>query len=327
MSRYVFSLTAFVCLVAFGGCASDPLPSWEDGATRERIVRFVESASNPRADGFIPREDRIAVFDNDGTLWVEKPLYIQLQFAMDRVFDLASEHPEWRRTDPFRAVLEGDIAALSTFEKAEILELMMATHAGMTTSEFSAIVEDWVSVARDRDTGTPYLALAYEPMLEMLDYLRAHGFQTYIVSGGGVEFMRVFAEELYGVPPSQVVGSRVKTEYVVDDGMPALRRVAELEFVDDGPGKPVGIYERIGRRPVLAFGNSDGDFEMLEWVTAGDGPRLGVLIHHTDGVREHAYDRNSSVGRLDRGLNEAGNRGWILVDMAGDWKEVFAGAP
>ncbi len=300
----------------------DPLPSWNDGAARTTIVEFVERVTNPQGPDFVPEAERIAVFDNDGCLWSEKPAYFQLLFIVDRVRALAPDHPEWASTQPFQAVLEGDMEALAASGEHGILELVMATHAGMTTAEFEAIAADWMATARHPTTGRPYTEMVFQPMLELLDYLRANGFKTFIVSGGGIEFMRPWTEMVYGIPPEQVVGSSIKTAYEVRDGEPVLVRKPELDFIDDKAGKPVGINSHIGRRPIAAFGNSDGDFQMLEWTTAGDGARLGVLVHHTDADREWAYDRDSHVGRLDRGLDEAADRGWVVIDMKNDWNTI-----
>jgi len=302
---------------------ADPLPSWNDGATKAAIVDFVHRVSDSTSSAFVPEAERIAVFDNDGTLWSERPVYFQLLFAIDRVKAMASDHPEWADTQPFKAVLDGDMEALAAAGEHGLLELVMATHAGMTTEEFEAVATDWLATARHPTTGKPYTEMVYQPMLELLDYLRANGFKTYIVSGGGIEFMRPWTEEVYGIPPEQVVGSSIKTVYEVRDGVPVIVRQPELDFIDDKAGKPVGIHRHIGRRPIAAFGNSDGDFQMLEWTTTGDGARLGVLIHHTDADREWAYDRDSHVGRLDRGLDEARSRGWVVVDMRDDWGTVF----
>jgi phosphoglycolate phosphatase-like HAD superfamily hydrolase len=300
----------------------DALPSWNEGEARSAIVDFVNRVTDPQSPDFVPQPERIAVFDNDGTLWSEQPAYFQLFFAMDRVRALAPEHPEWKDLQPFKAVLDGDMAALAAAGGHGILELVMATHAGMTTAEFEAVVTDWLATARHPTTGKPYTEMIYRPMLELLDHLRANGFKTFIVSGGGIEFMRPWTEAVYGIPPEQVVGSSIKTTFEVRDGEPVIVRLPEMNFIDDKEGKPVGIHRHIGRRPIAAFGNSDGDFQMLEWTTAGDGARLGVLIHHTDAEREWAYDRDSHVGRLNRGLDEADRRGWIVVDMNDDWKEV-----
>ncbi len=305
--------------------AADQLSSWNDGPAKQRIVEFVNRVTDPASPDFVPEPERIATFDNDGTLWAERPVYFQLLFAIDRVKEMAPEHPEWKTTQPFQAVLEDDMKALAASGEHGILELVMATHAGMTTAEFEAVAGEWIATARHPTTGKPYTEMVYQPMLELLDYLRANGFKTYIVSGGGIEFMRPWTEAVYGISPEQVVGSSIKTAYEVRDGQPVLVREAELDFIDDKAGKPVGINSHIGRRPIMAFGNSDGDFQMLEWTTAGDGARFGGLIHHTDGEREWAYDRDSHIGRLDRGLDEAADRGWLVVDMKEDWKTVFPG--
>ena len=302
--------------------AGDPLPSWNDGAAKKSVVAFVEKVTRPDSPDFVPAPERIAVFDNDGTLWSEQPLYFQALFAFDRVRAMAPEHPEWKEREPFASVLRGDTqAALAGGEKA-LLELVMATHAGLSTEEFARIVREWLASAKHPTTGKPFPAMVYQPMLELLAYLRANGFKPFIVSGGGIEFMRVFAERVYGVPPEQVVGSSIVTKYE-GGSAPRLVRQPELEFVDDKEGKPVGIHKHIGRRPVMAFGNSDGDFQMLEWTTAGTGPRFGLLVHHDDGEREWAYDRESHVGQLARGLDEAPRRGWTVVSMKSDWKTIY----
>ncbi len=303
---------------------ADPLPSWNDGPAKRSIMTFVGRVTREGPD-FVPSARRIAVFDNDGTLWVEQPIYAQLAFALDRVRALAPQHPEWRAAQPFKAILEGDTSGfLATGEKGA-LELIMATHAGMTTTQFAATVADWLASARDGRFHRPYTELTYQPMLELLRFLRASGFKTFIVTGGGVEFVRVFSERVYAIPPEQVIGSSIVTRFVMEpDGKPVLEREARINFIDDGPGKPVGINQFIGRRPILAFGNSDGDREMLEWTSAGDAPSLVGLVHHTDAAREWAYDRRSGVGRLDKALNEANRKGWLVVDMKRDWWEIFA---
>ena len=320
--------TLFVALAAFASATwaqpADPLPSWSDGAAKARIVGFVQAVTDAAGKNHVAPSDRIAVFDNDGALWSEQPMYVQLAFALDRVKALAPQHPEWRDRQPFKAALEGDTKALAESGEHGLLELVMATHAGSTTEEFAAIVADWLATARHPRFGRPYTALVYQPMLELLAYLRANGFKTFIVSGGGIEFMRPWAEQVYGVPPEQVVGSSIRTKYEVRDGRPALVRLPEIDFIDDKAGKPVGIQRHIGRRPILAFGNSDGDFQMLEWTTSGAGARLGLIVHHDDGDREYAYDRRSAMGRLDKGLDEAAQRGWVVVSMKDDWKRVFA---
>ncbi len=307
--------------------AADPLPSWNDGAAKRTILAFVDEVTTAGSPRFVPAPERIAVFDNDGTLWGEQPLYFQLAFALDRIQALAPQHPEWNDREPFRSVLAHDVkGALAGGEKA-LLELVVAAHAGNTTEEFEAIVRRWLATARHPKSGLPYTEMVYRPMLELLDHLRGRGFKTFIVSGGGIEFLRAFAEPVYGVPPEQVVGSSVATRYEVRNGRPVLARLPEIDFIDDGAGKPVGIQRHIGRRPILAFGNSDGDFEMLEWTTSGPGPRLGLILHHDDAGREVAYDRDSHIGRLARALDEAPARGWTVVSMKGDWKVVRGGRP
>jgi phosphoglycolate phosphatase-like HAD superfamily hydrolase len=307
--------------------AADPLPSWNQGPSKEALVGFVAKVTKKGGPDYVPPSERIAVFDNDGTLWSEQPMYVQLAFALDRVRQLAPEHPEWKVTPPFKAVLEGDEAALQASDMHGLVELIMASHAGMTTEAFEGIVRDWLATARHPKYHRPYTELVYQPMLEVLAYLRANGFKTYIVSGGGVEFMRPWVEKVYGIPPEQVIGSRIKVKYSNESGKSALIRLPEMDFIDDKAGKPVGIYQLIGRRPMVAFGNSDGDFEMLEWTTSAPHPRLGVIVHHDDAEREAAYDRQSPFGKLDRGLDEAPKRGWVLVSQQKDWKTVFPAPP
>ncbi|MGX9993591.1 HAD family hydrolase (plasmid) [Rhizobium sp. Z1P35] len=303
---------------------SDPLPSWNDTASKVAIVSFVEKVTGQGSPDFVPETERIAVFDNDGTLWVEHPMYVQLAFALDRVKTLAPQHPEWKETQPFKAVLDGDMKTLAASGEKGLVELIMTTHAGMTSSDFQKIVTDWLAAARDPKFKRPYTELVYQPMVELLAYLRANGFKTFIVSGGGIEFMRPWAEKVYGVPPEQVIGSSIKTEFRMQDDMPTLYRLPEVNFIDDKAGKPVGINQQIGRRPIAAFGNSDGDFQMLQWTTMAGAPaRLGVLIHHTDAEREYAYDRDTEFGRLDKALDAAAITGWTVVDMKADWKQVF----
>lgn len=305
--------------------ASDPLPSWHEGAAKASIIEFVEKITQPDSPDFVPVPERIATFDNDGCLWAEQPMYFQAFFIFDRIKALAPRHPEWETQEPFASVLKGDTnAALAGGEHA-LLEIAMATHAGMTTEAFDRIVSDWVTTARHPTTGKLYIEMVYQPMLEVLDYLRANGFKTFIVSGGGIEFMRPWTERVYGIPPEQVVGSSIKTQFEVRDGKPVLARLPEINFIDDKEGKPVGINQHIGRRPIAAFGNSDGDFQMLEYTTTRKGARLGVLIHHTDADREWAYDRESHIGKLDRGLDEADDRGWVVVSMKDDWKQIYPG--
>jgi phosphoserine phosphatase len=320
-------LPTFAALLALapqsGAGAADPLPSWNDGAAKKAIVAFVENVTRERSPGFVPVAERIATFDNDGTLWAEQPMYFQALFAFDRVKALAPRHPEWKEQEPFASVLRGDLKnALAGGEHA-LVELVMATHAGVTTEEFDRIVRDWVAAARHPTTGRLYTEMVYQPMLELLAYLRANGFKTFVVSGGGVEFMRAWTERVYGIPPEQVIGSSIKTRFESRDGKPVLVRLPEVSFVDDKAGKPVGIHSHIGRRPIAAFGNSDGDLQMLQWTAAGTGPRFCLYVHHTDSEREWAYGRQSHVGRLDQGIDEARARGWTIVDMKQDWKLVF----
>jgi phosphoglycolate phosphatase-like HAD superfamily hydrolase len=316
-----------LCLMLAAGvaeAAGDPLPSWHDGAARRAIMAFVAKATNKKDPDFVPPAERVAVFDNDGTLWAEQPLYFQGLFALDRVKALAPRHPEWKDQQPFKAVLENDMKALAASGEKGMVEIVMATHAGMTTTEFEAIVKDWLATARHPKFKRPYTELAYQPMRELLAYLRANGFKTYIVSGGGIEFMRPWVEKVYGIPPEQVVGSSIKTKFEQRDGRPVLVRLPEVDFVDDQAGKPVGIHKFIGRRPIAAFGNSDGDLQMLQWTCAAPGARFCLIVHHTDADREWAYDRHSSIGRLDRALDEAQPGGWTVVDMRRDWKRIFA---
>jgi phosphoglycolate phosphatase-like HAD superfamily hydrolase len=303
----------------------DPLPSWNDTATKAQILDFVRAVTDPDDPAFVERAERVATFDNDGTLWVEQPVYAEMAFALHRVRDLARVHPEWKNQEPFRAVIEGDNEALLATGRHGLLEIVMASHTGMSATLFDTIVTEWVRDARHPKFEKPYTELAYQPQLELLRYLEANGFKTFIVSGGSVEFMRTFTEQVYDIPPERVVGSSIETRYEMQGGKPSLLRLPEISFVDDKVGKPVGIYRHIGRRPILAFGNSDGDFEMLQWTTVGSGgARLGLLLRHDDAEREYEYDRKSSVGRLDRALDAAGQSGWIVVSMKNDWKTVFS---
>jgi phosphoglycolate phosphatase-like HAD superfamily hydrolase len=303
--------------------AADPLPGWNEGPARKAVVEFVEKVTKSGSSELVAEPQRIAVFDNDGTLWAEQPMYFQLAFALDRVKALAPQHPEWKSAEPFASLLKGDLkGALAGGDKA-IAEIVMATHAGMTTEEFERIVRDWTSTAKHPKTKRLYTEMVYQPMRELLAYLREHGFKTYIVSGGGVEFMRPWTEKVYGIPPGQVIGSTIKTNFQLRDGKPVLMRLPEIDFIDDKTGKPVSINKFIGSRPVAAFGNSDGDLQMLQWTTAGEGPRFGLIVHHTDAEREWAYDRQSSIGHLDQALDAASANGWTVVDMKKDWKVVF----
>jgi hypothetical protein len=316
-----------VCVLAASlssAFAGDPLPSWNDGPAKKNIVEFVGKVTTPGSPDFVPPAERIATFDNDGTLWAEKPMYVQLLFALDRVKELAPQHPEWKDKEPFAALLKGDVkAAMAGGEKA-VVEIVAATHAGMTAEAFEKIVKDWIATAKHPKTGRPFTEMVYQPMLELLAYLRANGFKTFIVSGGGIEFMRPWTEKVYGIPPEQVVGSSIKTKYEMLDGKPVLIRLAEIDFIDDKAGKPVGINSHIGRRPVAAFGNSDGDREMLEWTQAGGGARLMMLVHHDDAAREWAYGAESKIGTFsDSLMTEAKKKGWIVISMKNDWKVIF----
>jgi len=302
---------------------TDPLPSWNDTAPKAAIIDFVEGVTTEGSADFVPELERIAVFDNDGTLWVEHPMYVQLAFALDRVKAEAANHPEWATTQPFQAVLDGDMKALAAAGEKGLLQLIMATHSDMTATEFQAVVTDWIAKARDLRFKRSYTELVYQPMLEVLSYLRANGFKTFIVSGGGIEFMRPWSEKVYGVPPEQVVGSSIKTQFEMRDGIPTLFRLPQVNFIDDKAGKPVGINQHIGRRPIAAFGNSDGDLEMLQWTTLAEGVQFGLIVHHTDAEREYAYDRKSEFGRLDKALDAAAINNWTVVDMKNDWKQIF----
>lgn len=322
MKKLLLSMIAV--LLATTALAADPLPSWNDTAPRQAIIQFVEKVTREGSADFVPPAERIATFDNDGTLWAEQPMYFQLFFALDRVKALAPRHPEWKTKEPFASLLKGDVKAALAGGEAAIAQIVMATHAGMTTEEFNQIVTDWIATAKHPVTKRPFTEMVYQPMLELLDYLRANGFKTFIVSGGGIDFMRPWAEQVYGIPPEQVVGSSIQTKFRMVDGKPELVRLPKLNFVDDKEGKPVGIQSHIGRRPVAAFGNSDGDLPMLQYTAAGSGPRFCLYIHHTDAAREWAYDRKSHIGQLDKGLDEAAAKGWTVVDMKNDWNRVFA---
>jgi hypothetical protein len=299
------------------------LPSWNDGAAKQSIVEFVAKVTQEGGDDYVAPAQRIAVFDNDGCLWSEQPVYFQAFFIFDRIKQLAAQHPEWKTNEPFASVLKGDVKGALAGGEHALIEMAMATHAGTTTEEFGKIVSDWIGTAKHPKTGRLYTEMVFQPMLEVLAYLRANGFKTFIVSGGGIEFMRVFSEKVYGVPPEQVIGSSIKTQFELRDGTPVLVRLPEINFIDDKAGKPVGINQHIGRRPMAAFGNSDGDLQMLQWTTAGSGVRFALLVHHTDSAREWAYDRKSSIGRLDKALDEAKAKGWTVVDMKRDWRMIF----
>jgi hypothetical protein len=304
--------------------AADPLPSWNAGKAKQSIIAFVEKVTQPGSPDCVSVPERIAVFDNDGTLWSEQPMYVQLRFALDRVKALAPQHPEWKKKQPFKKLLATPKEENVAVTEHELIEIVMATHAGMTTTEFEQAVKDWLATARHPKTGRLYTEMVYQPMLELLAYLRVNDFKTFIVSGGGIEFMRPWTEKVYGIPPEQVIGSSGKLKFELRDGKPVLVKLPAIDFIDDKAGKPVGIQTHIGRRPIAAFGNSDGDLQMLQWTAAGSGPRFCLYVHHTDAEREWAYDRNSSIGRLDKGLDEARAKGWTVVDMKNDWKKVFA---
>jgi phosphoglycolate phosphatase-like HAD superfamily hydrolase len=310
-------------LVAVPCAAQDLLPSWNDGPARKAILEFVAAVTDEKGKDYVDPADRVATFDNDGTLWVEYPMYTQALFAFDRVKELAPQHPEWKTQQPFKGVLEDDMKAVGASGMKGLMEIVMATHSGMTAAEFEQEVSNWLATTKQAKFKRLYTELVYQPQLELLAYLRANGFKTFIVSGGGIAFMRPISEKTYGIPPEQVVGSSVVAEFQVKDGKPVLVRMPKIDFINDKAGKPVGIYEHIGRRPILAFGNSDSDMQMIEYTMAGEGRRLGLFIHHTDAEREYAYDRKSHVGTLDKALDQADASGWIIVDMKSDWTAVF----
>ena len=325
-------ITALAFNITFAGAALsaealakavDPLPSWNDGPAKQSIINFVTKVTTPGSPDFVPVPERIATFDNDGTLWCEKPLPVQVYFALDRVKELAPQHPEWQTNEPFASILKGDPKGLMAGGERGLVEMLMATHTGNTTEEFERIVKDWIATAKHPQTGKLYTEMVYQPMLEVLAYLRANGFKTFIVSGGGIEFMRAWTEPVYGIPPEQIVGSSVKTKFELRDGQPVLVRLPELNFNDDKGGKPVGINEHIGRRPIAAFGNSDGDLQMLQYTSAGSGARFCLYVHHDDAAREYAYDRKDALARLDQGLDEAAAKGWTVVSMKDDWKTIY----
>jgi len=328
MRRTKIKILVLICAISLSaalahGQSLDPLPSWNDTASRKAIVAFVEKVTKPGSPDFVAPAERIATFDNDGTLWAEQPIYFQFAFALDRVKALAPHHAEWKTKEPFASLLKGDLKGALAGGESSIVALLAATHTGMTTDEFNQNVRDWLATAKHPKTGRPYTEMVYQPMLELLSYLRANGFKTFIVSGGGADFMRVFSERVYGIPPEQVVGSTGKVKFEWRNGRPVLIKLPEIQLVDDNVGKPVGIHQFIGRRPIAAFGNSDGDLQMLQWTFAGAGPRFCLYVHHTDAEREWAYDRKSPVGQLDKGLDEAAQHGWTVVDMRNDWKTIF----
>ncbi len=303
--------------------AADPLPSWNDTAPKKAVVAFVEQVTREGSPSFVPVPERIATFDNDGTLWSEQPIYFPQAFTFDRIKALAPQHPEWREKQPFKAVIEGDIKTVFAADIQTLLQLESATHAGNTTEEYEQLVKDWLVSAKHPKTGRLYTEMVYQPMLELLAYLRANGFKIFIVSGGDVEFMRPWTEKVYGIPPEQVVGSSMKTKFELRSGTPVIVLLPGISFIDDNGGKPLGINEHIGRRPIAAFGNSDGDLQMFQWTTAGIGARFALLVHHTDAKREWAYDRASSIVHLDTALDEARAKGWTVVDMKNDWKIIY----
>jgi len=322
-ATYVLLAALFAAGIVLPAFAADPLPSWNDTAPKKAIVAFIKQVTRQGSANFVPVAERIATFDNDGTLWAEQPMYFQAFFVFDRVKHLAPQHPEWKSKEPFASVLRGDVKSALAGGEHALGEMLMATHACMTTEEFEKIVSDWIATAKHPATKRPYTEMVFQPMLELLAYLRANGFKTYIVSGGGIEFMRPWAEKVYGIPPEQVIGSSIKTKFELRDGKPVLVRLPELNFVDDKDGKPVGIQQHIGRRPIAAFGNSDGDLQMMQWTAAGKGARFCLYVHHTDAEREWAYDRQSHLGHLDKGLDEAKARGWTVVSMKDDWKIIY----
>lgn len=329
-NHYRNSGLILILSLLLGGCAAstvieppDPLASWNEGSSKQSIMEFVSDVTNPDSDHYVKPAERIAVFDNDGTLWAEKPVYFQLLFIFDRIRAMAPDHPEWQTTQPFQAVLEHDYETLKATSRDSLAHMMGLAVSGTTAEEFEVFVVDWFASARHPVSGQPFTSMVYQPMLELLDYLEVNGFTSFIVSGGGISFMRPWTEAVYGIPPERVVGTSMELEYEVVDGKPVIHRKPALYFLNDRSGKPVGIERFIGRRPILAAGNSDGDYQMLEWTTAGEGRRLGLIVHHTDATREWAYDRDSSTGRLDRGLDDAAAHGWLLIDMASEWNRVF----
>jgi phosphoglycolate phosphatase-like HAD superfamily hydrolase len=323
LSGLFLAIALIVTIPSVAMATDDPLPSWNDGSAKKAVLDFVARVTTEGGPDFVAPAERIATFDNDGTLWAEQPIYFQFQFALDRVKALAPQHPEWKDKQPFKALLEGDTKAFAAGGEEALLELVAVSHTGMTTEEFDGIVKNWLATAEHQRFKRPYNELVYQPMLELLAYLRANRFKTFIVSGGGVEFMRAWAEKVYGIPPEQVVGSTGKQKFELRDGKPVIVKLPAVDFIDDKEGKPIGIQKFIGRRPILAFGNSDGDLQMLQWTAGGPGARFVGLVHHTDAEREWAYDRTSHIGKLDKALDEANAKGWTVVDMKQDWKQVF----
>jgi hypothetical protein len=304
--------------------AADPLPSWNEGGAKKAVVDFVTKVTTQGSPDFVKPAERIATFDNDGTLWAEQPMYFQFLFVIDRIKAMAPQHPDWKDKQPFASILKGDVKAAMAGGDHAVGEMMAVTHSGMTTEEFQGVVKDWLDTSKHPRFKRPYNEIVYLPMLELMKYLRENGFKTFIVSGGGVEFMRAFAEQTYGVPPEQIIGSRGKLKFELRNDKPVLLKLPDVDFVDDKEGKPVGIQQMIGRRPIAAFGNSDGDLQMLQWTSAGTGARFCLYVHHTDADREWAYDHPSSIGQLEKGLDEAKAKGWTVVSMKNDWKQIFA---
>jgi phosphoglycolate phosphatase-like HAD superfamily hydrolase len=320
------SLLLCAALAQRATAADDPLPSWNDCAAKRAVIDFVGRVTKEGGPDYVPPAERIATFDNDGTLWCEKPMYFQALFALDRVKALSDKHPEWKTTEPFKSVLDGNDKELAALGQRALIDVVETTHSGMSVSEFETLVRDWMHTARHPRFKRPYDTCIYQPMVEVLQYLRANDFKTFIVSGGGIDFMRPWVDKAYGIPPEQVVGTSGVVKFEIVDGKPLLLKEPKIDFIDDGPGKPVGIYRFIGRHPIIAFGNSDGDLEMLQFTTmTGEPqrPRLGLIVHHTDAEREYAYDRDSDVGRLNKAWDQAAERGWLLIDMKNDWKKIF----
>lgn len=325
LSLYILLVSSNIIHAQLNQKNIDPLPSWNEGVSKKSITDFVTKTTQDGNKEFIPVTDRIACFDNDGTLWTEQPMYFQLAFAIDRIKAMAPEHPEWKTTQPFQALLEGDMKTVMAGGEKALLQIVMTTHAGMTTEEFSKTVKDWMATAKHPKTGKHYNEMIYQPMVELLNYLRSNGYKTFIVSGGGVDFMRPWAEQAYGIPPYQVIGSSGKVKYEIINGNPVLTKLPEINFIDDKEGKPVGIHQYIGKRPVFTAGNSDGDYAMLQYTSSSSEPHFGMIVHHTDSVREWAYDRKSHIGNLEKGLDDAPKYNWLIVDMKTDWKIIYPG--
>ena len=323
--RRLVSAACSVCLVLWASAAfAQSLTSWNEGPAKRAILQFVAAVTTPGSPDLVPAEERIAVFDNDGTLWAEQPLYFQIVFMLDQVKRAAPQHPEWKDDPAFKALVAHDQKALAALGMKPVLKLLAAANSGMTTAEYDRLVRQWLATAKEPRFKVAYTELVYLRMQELLTYLRANGFKTFIVSGGSIEFMRPWAENAYGIPPEQVIGTISDVQFSIKDGQPILTRLPKISFLDDGAGKPAGIYRAIGRQPIFAFGNSDGDLQMLQWTQSGKGKRFMGLVHHTDATREWAYDRQSKVGKLDKALDAAAANGWTVVDMARDWNKVFS---